>query len=121
MTTFAIFGLELTCLFAAIAEVESENGATSENVYQISDEYINDLNRIYTHHYPHKCKYDRLASQCMMMDYWRYYAYRYSKRTGKPITYEVLARIHNGGPLGAERVSTKKYWTKIKRVMERGK
>lgn len=119
MSAFVIFGLELTCLFKAIAQVESDNGATSNNVYQITPSYIEDLNRIYTHHYPKKCRYDRWASQQMMMDYWRYYAYQYARRTGKPITYEVLARIHNGGPLGAEKQCTIKYWDKVRKEMEK--
>ncbi len=119
MSAFVIFGLELTCLFNAIAQVESDNGKTSNNVYQITDEYVADLNRIYTHHYPKRCVYDRYTSQCMMMDYWRYYGYQYARRTGKPITYEVLARIHNGGPIGAEKDCTIQYWKKVKKEMEK--
>ena len=42
------------------------------------------------------------------------YAASYEKRTGKPATYEVLARIHNGGPRGAERSATNAYWQKVK-------
>lgn len=113
MGQMVLFGLYLSPLFNAMATVESNYGKTSENVYQISDEYIDDLNRIYTHHYPKICKYDKFSSECMMMDYWRYYAYDYNRRTGKPITYEVLARIHNGGPQGMKKESTKRYWYKV--------
>lgn len=53
-----------------------------------------------------------------MFDYWRYYGYRYKVITRKPVTYEVLARMHNGGPDGWKKASTLAYWYKVKKVME---
>ena len=114
-----LFGLYLTPLFNAIAKVESDCGVTSKNIYQISDIYIDDLNRIYPHIYPKRCKYDKYASQCMMFDYWRFYAYDYARKTKKPITYEVLARIHNGGPDGMFKATTLPYWHKVKKELKR--
>ena len=114
-----LFGLYLAPLFNAIAKVESDCGVTSKNIYQISDIYIDDLNRIYPHIYPKRCKYDKYASQCMMFDYWRFYAYDYARKTKKPITYEVLARIHNGGPDGMFKATTLPYWHKVKKELKK--
>lgn len=114
-----LFGLSLTVLFNAIATVESDRGATSDNVYQIRDIYIDDLNRLYTYDYQYSDKFDKQKSEQMMYDYWRYYGYRYTKETGKPVTYEVLARIHNGGPRGWQKRATENYWLRVKRQMEK--
>ena len=119
MEQIMLFGLYLAPLFNAIANVESDCGVTSKNIYQISDIYIDDLNRIYTHIYPKRCKYDKHASQCMMFDYWRFYAYDYARKTKKPITYEVLARIHNGGPDGMFNATTLPYWHKVKKELKK--
>ena len=112
-----LFGLNLTPLFYALAEVESNRGITSENVYQIRDIYIDDLNRIYTYHYSYNCKFDKHASERMMYDYWNFYGRKYNKQTGNKITYEVLARIHNGGPNGWAKISTMSYWMRVKREL----
>ena len=119
MEQIMLFGLYLAPLFNAIANVESDCGVTSKNIYQISDVYIDDLNRIYPHIYPKRCKYDKYASQCMMFDYWRFYAYDYARKTKKPITYEVLARIHNGGPDGMFKATTIPYWHKVKKELKK--
>ena len=119
MEQIMLFGLYLAPLFNAIAKVESDCGVTSKNIYQISDIYIDDLNRIYPHIYPKRCKYDKYASQCMMFDYWRFYAYDYARKTKKPITYEVLARIHNGGPDGMFKATTLPYWHKVKKELKK--
>ena len=119
MEQIMLFGLYLTPLFNAIAKVESDCGVTSKNIYQISDIYIDDLNRIYPHIYPKRRKYDKYASQCMMFDYWRFYAYDYARKTGKPITYEVLARIHNGGPNGMFKATTLPHWHKVEKELKK--
>ena len=119
MEQIVLFGLYLSPLFNAIAKVESNCGVTSKNIYQISDIYIDDLNRIYPHIYPKRCKYDKYTSQCMMFDYWRFYAYDYARKTKKPITYEVLARIHNGGPDGMFKATTIPYWHKVKKELKK--
>lgn len=119
MEQIMLFGLYLAPLFNAIANVESDCGVTSKNIYQISDIYIDDLNRIYPHIYPKRCKYDKHSSQCMMFDYWRFYAYDYARKTKNPITYEVLARIHNGGPNGMFKATTLPYWHKVKKELKK--
>ena len=119
MEQIVLFGLYLAPLFNAIANVESDCGVTSKNIYQISDIYIDDLNRIYPHIYQKRCKYDKHSSQCRMFYYWRFYAYDYARKTKKPITYEVLARIHNGGPNGMFRATTLPYWHKVEKELKK--
>ena len=119
-----LFGLYLTPLYFAIATVESERGATSSNVYQISDRFIADCNRIMTNPgcwwFPHFLLSDRLRrDKCedMMRVYWLFWGARYERKTGNRVSYEVLARIHNGGPLGWKKVATESYWSKVRRVL----
>lgn len=114
-----LFGVALASLFAAIAQVESENGRTSENVYQLRRVYLNDVGRIYGCHFSDKVATDRHASEQVMAAYLEYYGERYKRRTGKTPTAEVLARIHNGGPNGWRKPSTLKYWAKVKRELEK--
>lgn len=118
----------LAPLFAAIAQVESDNGATSDNVYQITEVYVDDVNRIralgdthtsVSHQYDYVDVCNRGYAQAMMTAYWRYYAPRTAKRLGRPVDFEMLACIHNGGPCGAERKSTEKYWRKVSAVLKR--
>lgn len=108
-----IFGLSLALLFNAIAQVESDGGTTSQNAYQIKDIYIDDINRIYGLQLSYSIKFDRKLSEKAMRLYWIYYGGRYERIMGRPVTYEVLARIHNGGPDGFKKYSTKKYWKAV--------
>lgn len=41
--------------------------------------------------------------------------YATEARLGRPPTYEDIARIHNGGPNGYKKDSTKKYWEYVER------
>ena len=53
----------------------------------------------------------------------RSYMRRYAtcKRLGRKPTYEDIARIHNGGPNGFKRNSTKPYWDKVRKAMKEQK
>lgn len=120
MAGVMLFGLYLTPLFNALALVESNNGTTSKNVYQIQDVYLEDLNRIYNCHYSHTVKTDKFASEAAMYDYWRFYAYQWARKNRhRSITYEVLARIHNGGPDGMTKAKTAHYWLKVRPLLIR--
>lgn len=115
-----LFGLCLTPLFNAMAQVESQNGKTSKNIYQIQDVYLEDLGRIYACHYSKSVKEDKFASEAAMFDYWRFYAHQWARRNHtRAITYEVLARIHNGGPDGMTKVKTTYYWLKVRPLLVR--
>lgn len=109
-----LFGLNVAPLLDAIETVESERGNTSGNLYQIEQVYLDDLSRIYNRIYVPSIVFDREASRRAMLDYWKFYGDKYSKKTGNPVTLEVLARIHNGGPNGAQMHATKRYWRKVK-------
>jgi len=120
MTVTNLFGVALAPLYAAIADVESDNGKTSGNVYQISVAYIADVNRITKNRYlfaEHE-RYVRWIAESMMAEYWKYYGERYARATGKQPTAEVLARIHNGGPDGWRKEATLAYWRKVEARIE---
>jgi len=121
-----LFGIKLETLFLAIAKVESDRGATSANVYQIRDIYIADVNRIMTNKgwafFPSfRCcdKFCKSKSEDMMRVYWSWWGIEYEKSTANKVTPEVLARIHNGGPLGWKKPETLPYWNKVKAVLDR--
>jgi len=44
--------------------------------------------------------------------------YATEKRLGREVTMEDIARIHNGGPNGYKKQSTKKYWVKIQKELK---
>ncbi len=119
MNGIMLFGLRLSTLLAAIAEVETNSGATSPNVYQIRSVYVDDVNRIYKANYSHFSVLDPAKSIELMVKYWMYYGEIYRRETGLAPTYEVLARIHNGGPDGWRKRATKKYWEKVRCEMFR--
>lgn len=119
MEQIVLFGLYLAPLFNAIANVESDCGVTSANVYQIKDIYIEDLNRIYTYHYPKSIKFDKVASEYAMYDYWRFYAYQYARKTGKSITYLTLAALHHEGPSGCYKIKDMIYYKKIFKELQK--
>ena len=123
MMNLTLFGLALAPLYAAIAKVESNRGATSTNVYQLRQIYVADVNRIRKSIYPTRFPYawaetasPRISEQ-MMYVYWKHWGSHYEEKTRKPVTYEVLARIHNGGPLGWKKPSTVAYWNRVAAVL----
>jgi len=118
MTTATLFGIALAPLYAAIAKVESDRGATSANVYQIRNVYVDDVNRIIgSFVYSYSQIQSRGKSEGMMYVYWNHWGIRYQKKTGKPVTLEVLARIHNGGPIGWKKPETISYWNRVSAVL----
>ena len=121
MSTLTLFGLPLAPLYFAIAQVESDNGLTSANVYQLSKAYVHDVNYVAVRRYSFRDddRYIRWKAEAMMCEYLAYYGEEYRHRTGNLPTYEVLARIHNGGPNGWRKPSTLKYWAKVKRELEK--
>lgn len=105
-------------LYAAMRWVESNNNssAVGDNgnaigCYQIWENYWIDA-----------LKYSGLGgsySDCFDCDYAHQivlaYMDRYAteERLGRPVTFEDIARIHNGGPNGHRKEITKKYWKKV--------
>lgn len=105
-----------TDFLAALARLESGNQPTAVNrredahgLYQIRPSYLADANRIMGTNYTlADCHRPAIAEE-IVRAYLAHYGDAYAKRTGKPVTREVLARIHNGGPRGAEIYSTVDY------------
>lgn len=120
MMIFALmlFGLDLQPLVDSIAAVESSDGRRSSNVYQITPVYVRDCNRFHPV-FTLADRFSRDRSQTMMQVYWAVYGKRYADLTGNQPTYEVLARIHNGGPDGFKRRSTDRYWQRVKRELDK--
>ena len=103
-----------------LCKVESNNDpkAVGDNgkalgILQIWKTYIDDVNRIYKTSYKHSDALNPELAKEITKKYLAFYGKLYEKRTGKPITYEILAKIHNGGPAGYKNPNTNKYWTKV--------
>ena len=108
--------------FDAIRFVESTDGryygdqdsGTVHGPYQISLAYLKDANGYLGKNYTLKdvIDSDDIAVE-VMCAYWNRYLPQ-----DREVTYELLARIHNGGPRGYEKESTVGYWNKVKAKME---
>lgn len=110
--------IDMDALFSAIAEVESNRGATSANVFQLRPVFVMDVNRISGLEFSH----EKVAScyalgKLYMRHYWQFYGGRYYAMTGEKPTEETLARIHNGGPDGWMKPQTLVYWKRVEAVM----
>lgn len=78
---------------------------------------VDDVNRIAHQSLVHHDAFDRQASQYMAVVYLTHYGKHYTRTTGLPCTYEVLARMWNGGPYGYTKDSTKEYWAKVMAIL----
>ena len=100
-------------VYDAIKEVESggdykaigDNGK-AVGAYQINEIYVKDANRISGKSYTLEDRYDEKKSLEMVKIVTTYYGNYYKKKTGKKVTPEIIARIHNGGALGWNKSST---------------
>lgn len=127
MMFIAGYGVEVSeQLLDAIAIVESNcnDSAVGDNGnavgrYQIWKTYVDDVNRIVHTSYSYADRKDPVKAREMVKIYLRHYGRVYERRTGKPATDEVLARIHNGGPRGYQKAATLKYWTKVRRELKK--
>lgn len=111
-------------LFVALRRVESSNRvkAVGDNgkawgVYQIHPGYVRDVNRIYKTRFTYADRLDPVKAHRMVRLYLDYWGKQYVKRTGRPLTLEVLARIHNGGPEGWRKPATATYWRKVRKEL----
>ena len=88
-----------------------DNGA-SYGPLQISVPYYQDADMRYGTY--DDCQHIEYAKQ-VAMKYWK----RYAPNELKNKVFEVLARIHNGGPKGHLKPATNAYWQKVKIELER--
>ena len=121
---YMVFGMTRCCtvttdqLMDAIAEVESNRGATSENVYQLNPIYVRDVCRITRQTLTHEqaTASDEIARWCIEA-YWENYGARCARISGKPADAQALARIHNGGPDGWRKPETLPYWRRVREAL----
>lgn len=118
-------------LLAAIMQVESGGQPASFfnpirgddgkafGTYQIHKEVILDVNRLYSTNFQlhHADSASTAKNICQL--YLVYWGARYEGATGRAPTYEVYARIWNGGPKGYSKNSTEVYWAKVKKEIDR--
>ena len=112
--------LDLHILFAAIRQAETGGVISPANAvgdagksigpYQIQRAYWLDSGIPGRWGYVRDCRY----AENVMMAYWR----RYCPDSLAVRDFEVLARIHNGGPHGHKRTSTSAYWSKVKKFCD---
>jgi soluble lytic murein transglycosylase-like protein len=116
-------GPHLEQLLAAIAQVESGSDPNAYNeaeqaagMFQLRPIYVKDVNRILNYDgYSLEDRYDPNKCVQMMCVYWAHYLN--PDRIGRYPTYEDYARVHNGGPDGHKKASTRAYWKKVKDAM----
>jgi len=114
----------MAALIAAIAAVESHNNSNLTGLngecgaFQITQMYLDDANRFMGTKYTLHDMMDMEIAEKVVRSYLKHYGHIYEMNTGKPVTADVLARIHNGGPYGYLRHCTMEYWEKVKAAME---
>ena len=90
----------------------------AHGLYQIRPAYLSDANAILGRKMDIWQMHDPSDAADAVRAYLTRYGNAYAKRTGKPVTREVLARIHNGGPMGAERAATEDYGARFRALWE---
>jgi len=114
------WGLVILCLI--MVESGGNNAAVGDSgralgCLQIHAGVVYDVNRIYGTSFKHEDAKDRQKSVQICQLYLRHYCHDYERRTKKPATPEIAARIWNGGPIGFRKSATDKYWALVKEAM----
>lgn len=101
---------------ARLAAVESGGNDAAVNAredahgrYQIRAQYLADANEALGTSYTLADCHDPAIAAAVVRAYLMRYGTAFERRTGRRATDEDLARIHNGGPRGAEKESTEGY------------
>ena len=84
-------------------------GSGAYGIYQIRMPYLSDANEQLGTDYTLEDMFDEDLAAEVVRAYLSKWGARFAERHGRPPTDEELARIHNGGPRGAERNSTLEY------------
>ena len=108
--------------FSAIQEVETGghpdpskavgDGGKSLGPYQIGHAYWTDSRMEGDYNQVSSIVYSRQV----MMAYWR----RYVPKAVESKNWEILARVHNGGPKGHLKKATVAYWKKVSKILQGG-
>ena len=114
---------KIMTLILAIIQVESGGNdfaigddGKAYGCLQIHEKYVKDVCYASGIPYGHKEAFDRNTAIDMFTIYMSLYATR--NRIGREPTAEDMARIHNGGPDGWKKDSTKAYWKKVKAILD---
>ena len=112
-------------LLPALCSVESafNPAAVGDNgkavgILQIHKEVIIDVNTRCGRRFKLTDRLDSEKSKTIASLYLCYWGLHYTKKTGKKITLEVLAKIWAGGPQGWSKKATDEYWEKVKRALK---
>lgn len=112
--------IDIDKLLDVLQYVESKNdakaigdGGKAFGILQIWEGVIKDVNRVYKTNYKHEDAFDPVKARDIAKKYLHYYGYIYSRNEKQAPTYEVLARIWNGGPKGYRKTATDKYWKAV--------
>ena len=107
-------------LLAALIAVESGgdhtavgDGGRAIGVLQIHAGVCKDVNRVYGFNYKHSDMRCPNKSRVVCVHYLRHYM----KHSGETPSYELAARIWNGGPRGHKKSATDPYWKKVKQQL----
>ena len=113
--------VSMSKLLNAISTVESHGDlkaigdkGKAKGVLQIWKSVVDDVNRVYKTNYVHDDAFDLAKARQIASKYLTYWGKQYQKKTEKAPTYEVLARVWNGGPGGYKKPATVEYWNKVK-------
>ena len=83
---------------------------------QLHEAYVYDAAEHAGNYWVHEDAYQRDVAVKILMAYMDRYAT--VERLGRHPTMEDIARIHNGGPNGYKKESTKAYWAKVKKELD---
>lgn len=105
-------------LLDAIRQVESSggrdtrdgDGGKAKGPYQIHEAYWADGTKFLGVDWPYGDARDEAKARQVARAYLSHY--------GNGLSLEAKARIHNGGPQGHKKESTKGYWYKVKKAMQ---
>lgn len=101
-------------------DVRDGDGGKSVGPYQIQQRYLDDANAWAGTHFLLAEMRNKAKAEFVVWSYLDRWGTYYQRKTGCYPTAEVLARIHNGGPFGWRKLSTKPYWRRVfKRMKEK--
>lgn len=89
----------------------------SIGILQIQEAYVKDAAEHAEKNWVHMDALDELTAIRIFRAYMDRYATE--ERLGRPVTFEDIARIHNGGPNGYKKQSTIPYWNKVKCLLKK--
>lgn len=86
-------------------------------ILQIRKIYVDDCNRILKYpKFTYNDRYSEKKSIEMFKIYTSHYGEIYRKKHNKAPTWEILVRIHNGGPQGYKKESTLNFWNRVENL-----